>query len=58
MKRGKHERAIAAEVAQELFKGLTPAMDAGADAETLISENRGLIAHHIRDGVRAAPAHQ
>jgi hypothetical protein len=44
-KRRARERRIAAEVANELFHALRPAMNAGADAQTLIDENRGLIAH-------------
>jgi hypothetical protein len=42
----KRERAIAAEVANELYTALKPAMDARThDAQSLIDENRGLIAH-------------
>ena len=47
-KRRACERAIAAEVADELYEALRPAMDAAgpfADASKFMEENRGLIAH-------------
>jgi hypothetical protein len=44
-KRRARERRIAAEIANELYHALRPAMDKGPDAETLMAENRGLVAH-------------
>jgi hypothetical protein len=44
-KRRSRERAIATEVVNELFAELRPAMDAGADAATLIEQHRPLLGH-------------
>jgi hypothetical protein len=44
-KRRAKERAIAAEVVNEFYELLRPAMDAGTDAQTLIDENRAQMAH-------------
>ena len=47
-KRRARERRIAAEVANELYQALKPAIDAAgpaADAKKLMDENRGLMAH-------------
>jgi hypothetical protein len=45
LRRRARERAIAAEVVNELFETLRPAMDAGADPVMLIAEHRPLVAH-------------